>query len=132
MIFAAIAVVLLHLLWILFVVFGAFFTRGHRLLIAFHIFSLVWGILAETTPVPCPLTLAEQYFENQAGWHAYVGSFLLHALNSVVYPDLPAVLLAVAGTLICLVNLAIYAFRFRRRSSAPRNPDGRGLDLHSK
>jgi hypothetical protein len=110
---AATIVLLAHLAWIVLVIFGALWTRGHPIWTALHILSLFWGIVAEAGPWTCPLTLAEQYFDIRAGHAAYQGSFLLHILDSVVYPNLPDWLITVAGVSVCVFNLGIYARRFR-------------------
>jgi len=115
---AASAVLALHLAWILWVIFGALWTRGRRWLTAFHIASLVWGIVVETGPWPCPLTLTEDWFERRAGLAPWHGSFMLHYLNRIVYPDISWRLLTICGGAVCAVNLVIYAWRlwcWRRR-----------------
>jgi hypothetical protein len=109
---AAAAIVLaVHLLWILWVIFGAFWTRGHPFLTAFHLASLVWGIIVELAPLDCPLTLVEQFFEAEAGVNPYSGGFLVHCLDRVVYPDVSESLLVYIGVAVCVVNLLIYARR---------------------
>jgi hypothetical protein len=108
---AASCILALHLVWILWVIFGAIWTRGRRWLTGFHLASLVWGIVVEIGPWPCPLTLAEDYFQGQAtGGHSR-GGFLAHFLASVVYPDLSVPLLTAAGVAVCCLNLGIYLFR---------------------
>lgn len=118
---AAVLVLAIHLAWILWVIFGAFWTRNRLGLTVFHIASLVWGIVVEIGPWPCPLTLAEQFFELQAGRTPFQGSFLLHYLDRLVYPDLPVELLIVCGVAVCCINLMVYARRFlmpeKQRSS---------------
>jgi hypothetical protein len=104
-----------HLLWILWVIFGAFWTRGRIFLTAFHILSLVWGIVVELSPLPCPLTMVEQFFEGKAGAEAYRGAFLPHLLDRLVYPNLPEVLLVAVGVAVCAANLGVYAWRFWNR-----------------
>jgi Protein of Unknown function (DUF2784) len=110
----AITILWLHITWILAVIFGALFTRGRPVWTALHIASLLWGIAVELWPWPCPLTLAEQYFAARAGMQAYQGSFLLHYLDRLVYPNLPWWLVASVGASVCVLNLGIYAWRFRR------------------
>lgn len=112
MLLLADTVLLVHLLWIAFVVAGALWTRGRPLWTGLHIAALVWGILVEAGPWPCPLTLAEQFFEVRAGWAAYHGSFLLHALDSTVYPNLPYWAVTVAGVSVCGANLLVYLWRW--------------------
>jgi Protein of Unknown function (DUF2784) len=101
----AIFVLLLHALFILWVVFGALLTRSRPVLRWLHIASLVWGILTEVLPWPCPLTELENWFEGKAGVQPYQGGFLLHYLDKLVYPDISATVLTVAGVLVCLLNL---------------------------
>jgi hypothetical protein len=110
--FIAIAILSIHLLWILAVVFGAAFTRGRPVWSGLHVASLIWGIVVELAPIACPLTLAEQYFETGAGMQPFEGSFIMHYLDKLIYPNLPWWVVAVAGTAICVVNLAIYGRRF--------------------
>jgi hypothetical protein len=104
----ATAVLFLHALFILWVVFGALVTRSRPFLRWLHIGSLVWGILTELLPWPCPLTVLENRLEAKAGVQPYQGGFLLHYLDKVVYPDISATFLTVAGVIICALNLALY------------------------
>jgi Protein of Unknown function (DUF2784) len=113
----ATAVLLLHALFILWVVFGALLTRSRPVLRWLHILSLFWGILTELTPSPCPLTLLENWLEKRAGIEPYQGGFLLHYLDKLVYPDVSATLLTVAGSLVCAFNLAIYGWQAWRACS---------------
>lgn len=105
----AAAVLFLHALFILWVVLGALLTRSRPLLRWLHIASLVWGILTELLPWPCPLTLLENWLEGRAGVEPYQGGFLLHYLDKLVYPDIPANVLTIAGVVVCIANLAFYA-----------------------
>lgn len=117
----AVCVLLLHALFIVWVVFGAFVTRSRPLLRWLHIISLIWGILTELTPWPCPLTLLENWLEQKAGVEPYQGGFLLHYLDRLVYPDISATVLTVAGVVVCAFNLAIYGRRaWRVRSQNQR------------
>lgn len=92
----AVFVLCLHTLFILWVIFGAFLTRSRPLLRWLHVVSLVWSILTELLPWPCPLTVVENWLETKAGVKPYQGGFLLHYLDTV------------AGVLVCVVNLAFY------------------------
>lgn len=110
--FVAPAILSVHLLWIVAVIVGAAFTRGRPVWSTLHILSLIWGIVVEVGPWPCPLTLAEQYFEARAGIQAYQGGFLLHYVDKLVYPDLPWWVIGTVGATVCAVNLGIYLRRF--------------------
>ncbi len=104
----AISVLFLHALFILWVVFGGLLTRARPILRWLHIASLVWGILTELLPWPCPLTVLENWLEGKAGVEPYQGGFLLHYLDKLVYPDISGTFLTVAGVIICALNLAFY------------------------
>jgi hypothetical protein len=104
----AVFVLFLHALFIVWVVLGAFVARSRPVLRWLHIASLVWGILTELLPWPCPLTLLENWLEAKAGVQPYQGGFLLHYLDQLVYPDISATVLTVAGVSVCVLNLALY------------------------
>jgi Protein of Unknown function (DUF2784) len=108
----AIFVLFLHAAFIVWVIFGALLTRSRSLLRWLHITSLIWGILTELLPWPCPLTLLENWFETKAGAAPYQGGFLLHYLDKLVYPDISATALTLAGVVVCTLNLAFYARHF--------------------
>jgi hypothetical protein len=108
---AASLVLLLHLIWIVFVIAGALFTRERPRLTALHIASLLWGIVAEAGPCPCPLTWLENAFEAHAGIAPFSGGFIIHYLDRTVYPNLSPQLLTSCGIAVCAVNLAVYGFR---------------------
>jgi hypothetical protein len=105
----------LHLLFILWVVFGVAVTRRRPVLCWLHLGCLVWGILIEILPWTCPLTWAENWLETRAKIAPYQAGFLLHYLDALVYPNIPPGFLTGLGVVVCVVNLGIYAMRFHRR-----------------
>jgi hypothetical protein len=104
-----------HLFWILWVVLGCLVTLSRPLLRWVHILSLFYGILIEVLPWPCPLTIAEQWFQSRAGITPYHESFLIHYLQALVYPNVSQKFLMWCGIGVCLFNLGVYGVRFRRR-----------------
>ena len=104
----AISALFLHALYILWVVFGALLTRSRPILCWLHVGSLVWGILTELLPWPCPLTLLENWLEGNAEVEPDQGGFLLHYLNKLVYPDISSSMLTTAAVIVCALNLAFY------------------------
>ena len=105
-------VLFLHALFIVWVVFGAWVARSRPVLRWLHVCSLFWGIFTELLPWLCPLTLLENWLEARAGVQPYQGGFLLHYLDKLVYPDISATVLTVAGVIICALNLAFYGRQF--------------------
>ena len=112
------AVLVVHLLFILWIIFGAAATRRRPLLRWVHLGSVVWGVLIEVLPWTCPLTWAENWLKTKAGLAPYHNGFMLHYLDALVYPNISPVLLTLVGVAICVFNLGLYAFRFRRRTVA--------------
>ncbi len=111
------AVLALHLAFIGWVIFGAWLTRNRPRLAAAHLVTIVYAIIAETTPLVCPLTLAENYFEALAGRTPYQGPCLTHYLDAIVYPNVPPEVLTMGAIVVCGANFAIYALRYRRHGS---------------
>jgi uncharacterized protein YneF (UPF0154 family) len=108
----AVAVLVIHGLFILRVIFGAWLARSRPLLRWLHIASLIWGVLTELLPSPCPLTLLENWLETKSGFSPYAGGFLLHYLDKLVYPDISPTLLTVIGMMVCFANLAFYGHQY--------------------
>ena len=110
------AVLFLHLLWCGWVLLGWIVTRGRPLLRALHIASLVFAILVELVPwALCPLNVAETWLETRAGIEPARGPFLVRVLDAVVYPGLPAWLVAEGAIFVCAGILAVYVRRYVRR-----------------
>ena len=103
-------VLMLHLLFILWVIFGALLAYSRPRLRWFHIICLLWGVLVELSPWPCPLTVLENWFEVQGGVRLYQGGFLLHYLDATVYPDSSPTLLTMVGVAVCVLNLGLYGW----------------------
>ncbi len=83
---AADLVVAVHLLFIGFVVFGAFLSWRWPKIIWVQLPAMVYGALIEFIGFTCPLTPVENYLRHRAGEAAYRGGFIAHYLVSVVYP----------------------------------------------
>src|SRR5437879_5352721 len=113
----AASVVVLHAAYVAWVIFGAFFTRGRPRFAALHVATLVYGTIIEVFGFWCPLTALEEWLEVRGDVLAYRGSFLLHYLDAVVYPDIPPNLLIAGAVVVCILNLSIYARRLRGRHS---------------
>ena len=113
----AAGVLSLHAAYIVWVMFGAFLTRGLPRLAALHVATLVYGMIVEIFGFWCSLTALEQWLEMRGAAAAYRGPFLLHYLDALVYPDVPPSLLVAGAVVICVLNLLIYLYRLRIRRS---------------
>ncbi len=111
----AIAVLMVHLGWIVWVIFGWIATRNRPVLRWLHILSLIYSILIENVPWPCPLTIAETRSQELAGIQPYHEPFLVHYLEALIYPHISETLLTWCASAVCVAILGVYGLRFRRR-----------------
>jgi len=84
---AATAVVVIHALWIVWMLTGAFLPLGRRWRTV-HLGGVLLTILFMVTRGWCPLTDLEVYLRNLAGEEGYGGGFIAHYASAFVYGDL--------------------------------------------
>jgi Protein of Unknown function (DUF2784) len=119
---AADAVVFLHLVFIVFVVFGGLVVLRWRWLMALHLPAVTWGAVVELLHLYCPLTPLENALRERAGELGYSGDFVEHYLIPLIYPSglTPQIQLWL-GAGVVLINLGVYgglATRWWRRRKA--------------
>ena len=115
--FLAGIVLVIHLLFILWIIFGWLFTRRRPLWRSIHIACVIYGIFIEVSNLSCPLTLVEWRLEERGGMLPYREPFVLHYLELLVYPNIPVRALVVVGVTVCVGILAIYLWRYRHRDA---------------
>ncbi|TLX59516.1 DUF2784 domain-containing protein [Stutzerimonas nosocomialis] len=113
---AADAIVVVHLLFILFVLFGGLLVLRWPRLAWLHLPAVAWGILVEVLHLNCPLTPWENHFRLAAGQGGYDGGFVEHYLIPLIYPAAltPQIQLWL-GALVAALNAAIYGYLLHRR-----------------
>ena len=116
---AAAVVLLLHLLFIAFALFGGLLALRWRWLAWLHLPAVLWAVAVESLQLPCPLTPLENSLRQAAGQAGYGAGFIEHYLLPIIYPAglTPAIQLWLA-TLVVLPNLLVYGFllwRWRSR-----------------
>ncbi len=102
--------IVVHLLFILFVIAGGFISNKRRWLKVIHLCSLAWAVFAEISPgVMCPLTALENYFAFHAGISTYKEDFITRYLVPVIYQDNVAVNMQyVLVAIVILINVIAY------------------------
>ena len=103
-------VVLLHFLFVIFVVFGGLLVLRWKRVVWLHLPAAAWGVAIELGGWICPLTPMENRFRRMGGEAGYSGSFIERYLEPLLYPlGLTRHTQLVFGLAVLLVNLAIYA-----------------------
>lgn len=123
---AADLVVVVHLAFVAFVVFGGLLALRWRRVPWAHLPVALYGALIELVGWICPLTPLENRLRRAAGEAGYAGGFVEHYLLPVLYPAaLTPTAQVVLGLLVVAVNGTVYALvwrRWRRRTG----PGARG------
>ncbi|RJG09975.1 DUF2784 domain-containing protein [Pseudomonas cavernicola] len=118
---AADAVVLVHLLFILFVLLGGLLVLKWRWLAWVHLPAMAWGTTVELFHLFCPLTPLENQLRRAAGEAGYAGGFIEHYLLPLIYPaGLTPQLQLWLGGLVLLINTLVYAWLLNRLLSQQR------------
>jgi len=103
------ALVVLHFLFIIFVIFGGFSTLKWPRIALIHIPCAIWGALIEFYGWVCPLTHFEHYFRETASGVGYSGGFIQHYLIPIIYPyGLTKDIQLGLGIMVVSLNLFIY------------------------
>jgi hypothetical protein len=112
---AADSLVLFHLSFILFVLFGGLLALKWRPVIWLHLPAVAWGIAVEVLHLPCPLTRWENLLRHLAGQDGYGAGFIEHYILALIYPaGLTADIQLVLGAVVVAINVAVYGWLIRR------------------
>ena len=112
---AANLLVLLHLAFVLFVVFGAILVRYRRWVMWVHLPAALWGAFISAIGGVCPLTPWENHLRQLAGQSGYQGGFIEHYIIPVLYPSaLTLDLQRAEAVFVVVVNVGLYAWAFRK------------------
>lgn len=115
---AADGLLLFHLMFILFVLFGGLLALKWRPLVWLHLPAAMWGVCVEVLHLPCPLTDWENLTRRGAGHSGYAGGFIDHYLWPIIYPTgLTPDIQWVLGSVVLVINLLIYGWLFRHWKS---------------
>lgn len=116
------AVVMIHVLFVAFVVLGGFLVWRWRRVAWVHLPAALWGVAIEFGGWICPLTPLENALRARAGLAGYSGGFVEHHLIGWLYPaGLTLPTQVVLGALALLVNVAAYGFLLHRSRHRDRD-----------
>jgi|SRR6185369_3828617 len=111
MIFSLLAdlAVLLHAMFVLFVVCGGLAVLRWPRLAWLHLPAAIWGTIIEFQGWICPLTYLENHFRRLGGDAGYGGSFIEHYLEPLLYPlGLSSHFQVIMGMGVLAINATVY------------------------
>ena len=112
---AANLTLIVHFVFILFVVFGALLFFVATKIVFIHIPAFIWGSYIELTHSICPLTYLENWFLHKANLTTYSEGFIQNYLVFIVYPtNLSKNLQIYLGIAIIVANMIIYGLIISR------------------
>jgi len=113
-------IVLLHVAFVLFVLFGGFLSVKWPRAMWLHMPAAAWGVVVEFTGSTCPLTPLENRLREQSGQSFYRSDFITHYILPILYSDdLTRELQTALGTAVLLLNAALYGWLWHRSRRWP-------------
>jgi len=110
---AADAVLIVHLVFILFALLGAAIAVRWRWIPVVHLPVAAWGCFVELTGRICPLTYLENHLRIKAGLSGYTETFVEHYLLAIIYPaGLTREIQFALAAVVIVVNIVIYGWLF--------------------
>ena len=109
-------ILLLHMAFVLFAVFGGLLAVRWRRVMWIHLVAVAWAAMVEFFGWICPLTPLENWLRGQAeGYHS---DFIARTILPLLYPEgLTREAQIALGIFVVLVNLAIYGWVLRSSPS---------------
>lgn len=111
---AANLVFIIHLCFVIFVIFGGLLALRWRRLIFLHIPAVIWAIVVEFFQLFCPLTTLENYFKRLGGEQDYAGGCIEYYVSALLYTPITPQIQIALGVVLLIFNLIIYWFIFKQ------------------
>jgi len=123
---AADVVLVLHFLFVVFVVLGGLLALRWPRLAWIHVPIALYGAIIEFAGFTCPLTPLENWLRQRGGEAGYAGGFIEHYIMAAIYPaGLTREVQLTLGIAVLAINAVIYAIWWkRRRRTKPTSPAG--------
>lgn len=106
---AADIVVLVHFLWIVFLIFGAFIGRKYKWVKIVHIVGVMFALLIQIFGLYCPLTYIETWLRRMHDpFQSYTGSYIIHYVERIVYIGLSPNVILIMTIFLASVSAWLY------------------------
>jgi hypothetical protein len=105
------AVLVVHLAFIVFVVFGGLLVLRWPRIAWLHLPAVAWGAWIEFTGRICPLTPLEIGLRERGGEAGFTDGFIEHYITALIYPDgLDRRQQILLGVFVLVLNAGVYAY----------------------
>jgi hypothetical protein len=116
-------VVVLHSLFVLFVVLGGFLVFWKVKTAYFHMPAVLWAAVIEFMGWICPLTPLENILRQKGGITGYETGFVEHYIVPVLYPEaLTRQIQITLGVVVIILNAGIYLIAFSKVKRNRKDP----------
>ncbi len=110
-----------HFLFVVFVIFGGFLALRWRRIAWVHIPVALYGAAIEFLGFVCPLTPLEVWLRRRGGEAGYEGGFVEHYITAALYPaGLTRGVQLALGVGVLAINAIVYTVWWRRGRSRRR------------
>jgi len=114
------AVLVLHVGFVVFVIFGALLALRWRWAAVVHLPAVAWGVWIELVGGVCPLTPLENRLREAGGGTGYDESFIEHVLTPLLYAGWMTEAVRIGlGVALLMLNVVLYAWLWRRSARSP-------------
>jgi len=102
-------IVIIHFLWILFLILGALWGVKYKAIKILHLSGLIFAFTIQIFDWYCPLTHLEVWLRSKHNSAlTYTGSFIIHYVEKIVYIELSRNLIAILTIFLCGFNVWFY------------------------
>ncbi|MBM4135436.1 MAG: DUF2784 domain-containing protein [Nitrospira sp.] len=116
---AADGVVLVHFLWIVFLIIGAFIGKKYRAVKIFHVAGLGFAVIMQIFGWYCPLTYLEIWLRQKHDPSlSYSGSFIIHYIEKIVYIELSPWIIFILTLILVSISAYLYFVRSKHDMNA--------------
>jgi hypothetical protein len=114
--FLATLTLIVHFLFLLFVILGGLLFFIKPWILYFHIPAFFYGVYVELTQSVCPLTYLENYLLTKANLATYTTTFIQNYLYTIIYPmNLTKEIQISLAIALIIINGIIYGFIIKRK-----------------
>jgi uncharacterized membrane protein (UPF0136 family) len=104
------SVVVLHFLWVVFLIFGSLIGRYSRPVKITHISGLFFSVILQIFGWYCPLSHLEVWLrQKQDPFFSHGGSFLIHYLEKLIYRETPPWIIFFLTVILVIMSMYVYS-----------------------